>query len=411
MYNWVFYVIVLFVVGEYLFSQWLSARNRRAASPVLPEELRGLYDEQKYADQQNYFKVNNRFSFITSSFSTLLILLMLALGGFGWLDMWASSLFETPVPATLFFFAVLFWANDLLSIPFDWYDTFVIEERFGFNKTTRKTFVTDQLKSWMFAIVIGGILLSAIVALYQWLGTSFWWVACIVMVAFSVLMNMFYSEWIVPLFNKQTPLEKGELRDAIETFANRAGFKLKNIYVIDGSKRSTKANAYFSGLGPKKRIVLYDTLIADLNTDEIVAVLAHEIGHYKHRHTWQMLMASVANTVLTFFLLSLVLESPVLAQAMGGTGPSFPLALIAFGLLYTPLELLIGIAINALSRRNEYQADAFAASFGLSDALIGGLKKLSVKSLSNLTPDSLYVKIYYSHPTLLQRMAALQKYK
>ena len=411
MYNWVFYVIVLFVVGEYLFSQWLAARNRRAASPVLPEVLHGLYDEHKYADQQNYFKVNNRFSFITSSFSTLLILLMLALGGFGWLDMWASSLFETLIASTLFFFAVLFLANDLLSIPFDWYDTFVIEERFGFNKTTRKTFVTDRLKSWMFGIVIGGILLAAIVALYQWLGTSFWWVACIVVVAFSVLMNMFYSEWIVPLFNKQTPLEKGELRDAIETFADRAGFKLKNIYVIDGSRRSTKANAYFSGLGPKKRIVLYDTLIADLDTEEIVAVLAHEIGHYKHRHTWQMLTASVANTVLTFFLLSLVLESQVLAKAMGGTSPSFPLALVAFGLLYTPLGLLTGIGINALSRRNEYQADAFAASFGLSDALIGGLKKLSVKSLSNLTPDSLYVKIYYSHPTLLQRMAALQKYK
>lgn len=224
-------------------------------------------------------------------------------------------------------------------------------------------------------------------------------------------MNMFYSEWIVPLFNKQTPLEEGELRNAIEKFANRAGFKLNNIYVIDGSKRSTKANAYFSGLGPKKRIVLYDTLIDDLSTEEIVAVLAHEIGHYKHKHTWQMMGVSVMNTVLMFFLLSLVLDSSVLAEAMGGSTPSFPLALVAFGLLYTPLELLTGIGINALSRRNEYQADAFAASFGLANALIGGLKKLSVKSLSNLTPDSLYVKVYYSHPTLLQRMAALQKYK
>ena len=233
----------------------------------------------------------------------------------------------------------------------------------------------------MAVIVIGGLLLAAILWLYLWLGTSFWWVACIVVVAFSMLMNMFYSEWIVPLFNKQTPLEEGELRNAIEKFANRAGFKLNNIYVIDGSKRSTKANAYFSGLGPKKRIVLYDTLIDDLSTEEIVAVLAHEIGH------------------------------SVLAEAMGGSTPSFPLALVAFGLLYTPLELLTGIGINALSRRNEYQADAFAASFGLANALIGGLKKLSVKSLSNLTPDSLYVKVYYSHPTLLQRMAALQKYK
>lgn len=409
MYNWVFYIILIFVVGEYLFSQWLALRNRRAASPVLPEALRGLYDEKKYADQQNYFRVNNRFGFVTSTYGTVLVLLMLVLGGFGWLDMWISSSFESLVPVVLIFFAVLFLANDLLTIPFDWYDTFVIEERFGFNKTTRKTFVADKLKSWLFGAVVGGLLLAAIVWLYEWLGTSFWWVACLVVVAFSVLMNMFYSEWIVPLFNKQTPLPEGELRDAIEKFAGRAGFKLNNIYVIDGSKRSTKANAYFSGLGPKKRIVLYDTLISDLDTEEIVAVLAHEIGHYKHRHTWQMLALSVANTFLTFYLLSLVLESPVLAEAMGGTEPSFPLALIAFGLLYAPLGLLTGIGINALSRRNEYQADAFAASFGLANALIGGLKKLSVKSLSNLTPDSLYVKVYYSHPTLLQRMAALQK--
>ena len=411
MYNWVFYIIVFFVVGEYIFSQWLALRNRRAASPVLPEMLRGLYDERKYADQQNYFKVNNRFGLITSTYTTLLVLLMLFLGGFGWLDTWAFSLFEKLVPATLFFFFVLFLVNDLLTIPFDWYDTFVIEDRFGFNQTTRKTFVADKLKSWLFGIVIGGLLFAAILWLYLWLGTSFWWVACIVVVAFSMLMNMFYSEWIVPLFNKQTPLEEGELRNAIEKFANRAGFKLNNIYVIDGSKRSTKANAYFSGLGPKKRIVLYDTLIDDLSTEEIVAVLAHEIGHYKHKHTWQMMGVSVMNTVLMFFLLSLVLDSSVLAEAMGGSTPSFPLALVAFGLLYTPLELLTGIGINALSRRNEYQADAFAASFGLANALIGGLKKLSVKSLSNLTPDSLYVKVYYSHPTLLQRMAALQKYK
>ena len=295
MYNWVFYIIVLFVVGEYIFSQWLASRNRRAASPVLPEMLRGLYDERKYADQQNYFKVNNRFGLITSTYTTLLVLLMLFLGGFGWLDTWAFSLFEKLIPATLFFFFVLFLVNDLLTIPFDWYDTFVIEDRFGFNKTTRKTFVADKLKSWLFGIVIGGLLLAAILWLYLWLGTSFWWVACIVVVAFSMLMNMFYSEWIVPLFNKQTPLEEGELRNAIEKFANRAGFKLNNIYVIDGSKRSTKANAYFSGLGPKKRIVLYDTLIDDLSTEEIVAVLAHEIGHYKHKHTLQMLLLSVVN--------------------------------------------------------------------------------------------------------------------
>ena len=250
MYNWVFYIIVFFVVGEYIFFPMVGIEKRRAASPVLAGNVAGLYDERKYADQQNYFKVNNRFGLITSTYTTLLVLLMLFLGGFGWLDTWAFSLFEKLIPATLFFFRS-FLVNDLLTIPFDWYDTFVIEDRFGFNKTIRKTFVADKLKSWLFGIVIGGLLLAAILWLYLWLGTSFWWVACIVVVAFSMLMNMFYSEWIVPLFNKQTPLEEGELRNAIEKFANRAGFKLNNIYVIDGSKRSTKANAYFSGLGPK----------------------------------------------------------------------------------------------------------------------------------------------------------------
>jgi STE24 endopeptidase len=237
----------------------------------------------------------------------------------------------------------------------------------------------------------------------------FWLVAWLVVSAFTLFMNMFYSEWIVPLFNKQTPLEEGELRTAIEDFAQKAGFALTDIYVIDGSKRTTKANAYFSGLGAKKRIVLYDTLIKALTTQEIVAVLAHEIGHYKHKHTRTMLAVSMLSNLLMFALLGFFVSSPMLSEAMGGSQPSFHLGVMAFGILYSPISTVLGLLINSLSRRNEYQADAFAASFGLGQDLLSALKQLSYTALSNLQPHPAFVFVHYSHPTLLQRMNAIEK--
>ena len=411
-YNTIFYLILFFVVGEYAVQQGLSALNRRAALPALPLELNGLYDEEKYAEQQRYFAVNNRFGSITNTITTVVILILLFTGLFGWLDRWVQELASGSLLwSTLLFFGILFLANSLFSLPFEIYDTFVIESRFGFNKTTRATFIADELKSLMMSLILGGILLSVIVLLYEWLGNRFWLAACGVIVVFMLLLNMFYSQWIVPLFNKQTPLPEGELREAIEDFAKRAGFRLDNIFVIDGSRRSTKANAYFSGLGPRKRVVLYDTLIDELTTDEIVAVLAHEIGHYKHRHTLQMLGVSIVNVILMFYLFSWTLDNVQFAEALGGNRPSFALSLVAFSLLYTPVGLITGILINFLSRKNEYQADAFAGRFGCSEPLIRGLKKITVKALSNLTPHPLYVKVYYSHPTLLQRIAELHKIK
>jgi STE24 endopeptidase len=333
---------------------------------------------------------------------------MLMLGGFAFLDQQVSQLSENSILISLLFFAALGAGSEILSIPFSVYATFVIEERFGFNKTSVKTFILDKLKGWLLAIIIGGGLLSLIIWIYTVSGSWFWVIAWGVISGFMIFMSMFYSNLIVPLFNKQTPLQEGELRDAIETFSQKVGFKLKNIYVIDNSKRSTKANAYFTGLGAKKRIVLYDTLIEDHTTEELVAVLAHEIGHYKKKHTTSGLIISVLQTGLMLFILSLFISKPVLSQALGAEDASFHMGLIAFGILYSPLSLIIGLITNTVSRRNEYAADRFAGINYKASALIDALKKLSVNNLSNLRPHPAYVFFYYSHPPLLKRLAALR---
>jgi STE24 endopeptidase len=306
------------------------------------------------------------------------------------------------------FFGVLGFAADILSTPFSVYGTFVIEEKFGFNKTTIKTFILDKLKGYLLSAIIGGGLLMFI--LWAWLSTGNWfWVIVLGgMSAFMIFMAMFYTQLIVPLFNKQTPLEEGELRNAINDFANKAGFKLKNVFVIDGSRRSTKANAYFSGLGPKKRIVLYDTLMNDLEKDEIVAVLAHEVGHYKKKHVLKGMVMSIVQSALMIFLLSIAIGQPVLSQAIGAEEASFYMGLIAFGLLFSPISFITGIFSNMLSRKYEYQADHYAKNYGLGKKLIGSLIKLSVKNLSNLTPHPAYVFFHYSHPTLLQRKKVIE---
>jgi STE24 endopeptidase len=298
---------------------------------------------------------------------------------------------------------------DLLNTPFEIYDTFVIEEKFGFNKTTVRTFILDKIKGWLLSAIIGGGLMAVIIWFYLKTTDDFWLYAWALISAFSIFMSMFYSNLIVPLFNKQTPLEEGELRDEITEFSKKAGFRLKNIYVIDGSKRSTKANAYFTGLGYKKRIVLFDTLIQDLKKNEIVAVLAHEIGHYKKKHTLTGLIISFIHTGLILFVLSLFIGSPVLSEALGTGQPSFHIGLIAFGVLYSPISTILGLGMNEMSRRHEYQADRYAGERYEPGSLIAALKRLSGKNLSNLTPHPLYVFFHYSHPTLLQRIRALMK--
>ncbi|MBK5723012.1 M48 family metallopeptidase, partial [Dysgonomonas sp. Marseille-P4677] len=397
-------VIILIVILDFAWTQYLSYRNRKRMSPDIPPQLEGIYNKEEYAKQQDYQKVNSRFGLYTSLFSFVVMLIVLLLGAFGWLDELLRQYISNEIGLTLTFFGVIYIVNDIITLPLDYYATFVIEERFGFNKSTKVTFWLDQVKGLLLTVILGGAILALITWLYGTLGSYAWLYAWGAVTVFSLFMTLFYSNIIVPLFNKQTPLEAGELRDAIESFSKKAGFAINNIYVMDASKRSSKANAYFTGFGAKKRIVLFDTLINDLKTDEIVAVLAHEIGHYKKKHTLQGILISVCYTGVILFLLSLLLDNKDIAIALGGEEASFHLGLIAFSILFTPVSLIIGIFSSIHSRKNEYQADAYAAGFGLAESLISGLKKLSVKSLSNLNPDPLYVFFYYSHPTLLQRI-------
>ena len=298
--------------------------------------------------------------------------------------------------------------SEIIAIPLSYYSTFVIEDKFGFNKSTKKIFWSDKIKGILMSALLGGGILALIIWFYQLTGENFWIYAWILVALFSLLMNMFYAKLIVPLFNKQSPLEAGVLKTAIEKYAEKVGFTINNIFVIDGSKRSTKANAYFSGFGSQKRITLYDTLINDLETDEIVAVLAHEVGHYKRKHIVFNLISSILLTGLTLFVLSIFINSPLLSEALGVSIPSFHIGLIAFGILYSPISRITGLFMNLMSRKFEYQADNFAKDTFESKALIISLKKLSKNSLSNLTPHPAFVFAQYSHPTLLERIKNLE---
>ncbi len=405
--NTILIIIIAIIIFDFFFDRIMDYLNASLWSKSLPEELKGIYDEEKYRKSQEYSKVNMRFGILTGSLSFLFVLLMLILGGFGYLDEFVRQYTNHPVWMALLFFGILGFASDVLSTPFDLYGTFVIEEKFGFNRTTPKTYVLDKIKGWMLALLIGGGLLALFVWFYDVAGNLFWLYAWIVFSLFSIFMMMFYSTLIVPLFNKQKPLEEGELRTEIEAFAEKAGFKLDNIYVIDGSKRSSKANAYFSGLGPKKRIVLFDTLIKDHTTEELVAVLAHEIGHYKKKHTTKGMLLSLLTSGIMLYLLGLFINRPELSLALGGSEPSFHLGILAFGLLYAPVSMLLGILSNSISRKHEYEADAFAARKYSAQPLQDALKKLSVNHLSNLRPHPAYVFVHYSHPPLLKRLYRL----
>lgn len=403
------FIIVLIVILDFSWTQYLSYRNRKRMSPIIPGQLEGIYDEKAYKEQQAYQKVNSRFSIYTGSFSFAVMLIALLSGLFGWFDGILRQYLENEIILSLTFFGIIYIINEIITLPFSYYATFTIEESFGFNKSTKTTFWLDQLKSLFLTIIIGGLILTLIIWLYRTFGDKAWIYAWGAVTVFSLFMTLFYSNIIVPLFNKQTPLEEGNLRSSIEKFAKEADFGINNIYVMDASKRSTKANAYFTGFGAKKRIVLYDTLINDLDTDEIVAVLAHEVGHYKKKHTLQGMGISICYIGAILFLLSLFLDNTNIAIALGGKQASFHLGLIAFSILFSPISLALGTLSSIFSRKNEYQADAYAASYGLANPLISGLKKLSVMSLSNLNPDPWYVFFHYSHPTLLQRIKALNK--
>lgn len=403
-----FYCIIGIILLSFVLGQILDYLNARHFDDPIPQELNDVYDTETYRKSQDYKKANFKFSLFSGSFSLLLTLAFFFLKGFAYVDFLARQVSDNPIIIALIFFGIIMLGSDLLTTPFSYYHTFVIEERFGFNKSTPTLFFMDKLKGWGMMILVGGGLLALIIWFYAWAGSSFWIYAWAVFAIFSVVMNMFYSSLIVPLFNKQTPLAESSLRSKIENYARSVGFELDNIFIIDGSKRSTKANAYFSGFGSQKRITLYDTLVNDLEEEEIVGVLAHEVGHYKKKHIIINLFISILLTGFTFWLLSLFVSLPLFSQALGVDRATFHVGLIVFGILYTPISAITGFLMGLLSRKFEYQADDFAKNTYGSAPLISSLKKLTRNSLSNLTPHPLYVRLNYSHPTLLQRYRNLK---
>lgn len=402
-----YWLVIAIVLAEFVWSTVLTLLNIKASHGSVPDVLQGLYDEARYRKQQDYAMTNRKFSLVSDLVSTLVTLAIFAFGGFGLFDAAARTVSSHPVVQALVFWGIFYLLSWVISIPFDLYRTFVIEQRFGFNRTTPGLFAADAVKSLLMNMLIMGAVLALCAWIYTLAPRWFWLIAWGAVTLFSLFMQYFYSQLIVPLFNKQTPLPEGELRDAIEAFAARVDFRLDNIYVIDSSKRSSKSNAYFTGFGRKKRVVLYDTLMEQLSTAEIVGVLAHEIGHYKHRHIILSSLEGFATNLLMFWLFSLFIGSEELAAAAGCQAASFHVNLAVFSLIYTPLSLLLDIATNVISRRHERQADAFAAAHGLGHAEASALKKMSAKSLANLTPHPLVVFTEYSHPTLAERVRAL----
>ncbi len=405
----IFYCIIAILLIDFYIDTWLGYLNAKHYNDALPTDLLDVYDVDAYKKSQAYKQANYKFGKLSALFSLALTLVFLFFDGFQVLDTYMRSYTSNSILIALLFFGIIMIGSDLITTPFSYYHTFVIEEKFGFNKTSKKLFFLDKLKGWLLGALLGGSILSIIIWFYNNSGTNFWLYAWGIVTVFSVFMNMFYAKLIVPLFNKQSPLPEGSLRTKISNYASSVGFKIDNIFVIDGSKRSTKANAYFSGFGSQKRITLYDTLINDLTEDEIVAVLAHEVGHYKRKHIVYNLIISILITGFTLWLLSVFIVNPILSKALGVSTPSFHIGMVAFGLLYSPISQITGLFMNIISRKFEYQADNYAKQTHNAADLINALKKLSKNSLSNLTPHNWYVWYHYSHPSLLQRIVNLKK--
>ena len=403
----VFILLIVVIILNFLKDVFLDYLNSKNFDNKIPKIISDVYNSEKYLKSQEYKKSQYEFSKYSKIYSLIVVLCFFYFDGFLILDTFCRELFDNSILISLTFFGIIFFGNEVLSLPFSIFLTFVIEEKFGFNKTTIKTYISDRLKSWILTILFGGGILSFIIFQEQLIGENFWIVAWMFVTGITILLNGFYAQIIVPLFNTQSKLEDGELRTEIEKYSKKVGFNLSNIFVIDGSKRSSKANAYFSGFGKQKRVTLFDTLIDKLNKKQIVAVIAHEIGHYKKNHIIFNLFFSIIQTGIMLYILSLFIYMPVFSEALGIDNHSFHIGLITFSILFTPISEISSLIFNLFSRKFEYEADEFAKKTYDGKYLIEALKVLSKDSLSNLTPHPKYVWWHYSHPTLLQRVVRL----
>jgi STE24 endopeptidase len=405
----ILYLLLVIITFDFFLERVLSYLNRKSSKKPIPSELEGIYDEDQYAKSQAYQAEVSRFAIISSSISFLLMFSAIYFGWFGVLDDWIRTFSPLDMLSTLIFFGILFVISDFIGIPFSLYGTFVIEEKYGFNKTTIKTFILDKIKGYLLTIIIGGILLAVLIYMVNFMGLNFWLYFWAVIAGFMLLANMFYASLILPLFNKLKPLEDGGLKESIQEYSEKVKFPLKNIFVMDGSKRSSKGNAFFSGLGKKKKVVLFDTLIEKHTIEELTAVFAHEVGHFKKKHILFSTIFSIGLMGFMLYLFSLMVFNSEVSWALGGQTSSLHLNMLAFGILYSPISTIIGIIGNIISRKNEFEADNYAKTTYNAEPLIQGLKRMSSDHLSNLTPHPAFVFVHYSHPPLRERIRALNE--
>ena len=402
-------IILVIISLDYLFNLILGLLNYNSFDRSIPKNLKGIYDEKEYINSQAYNKSNFSFGLFTSTINFLILFCIFKFGLLGVLDSLLRNYSpENEISLSLLFFVFVFFINDIILIPFQLYKIFVIEEKFGFNKMNLQTFIVDKFKSYILVLILGGILLCILLILIMLYPSNFWIYFWIVISLFTVFINMFYTSLIVPLFNKLIPLESGELRNKISNYAKKVNFPLTNIFVINGSKRSSKANAYFSGLGRAKKIVLFDTLIKNHTDDELVSVLAHEVGHYKKNHVYLNLIISIIISGIMLFILSKFLFNSQVSYALGGSISFRHFEIFAFSIIYTPISTFLSILMNIKSRKNEFEADNYACKTFNKESLITALKKLSKDNLTNLTPHPFYVFINYSHPPLHTRIEAMK---
>jgi STE24 endopeptidase len=401
-------IVLVTIVFDLILKGLADYLNLKMLRPDLPEPFQNVYDPEQYRKSQEYLRVNTRFGWITATFNVVLILTFWFGKGFPWLDQWVRSWNLGPIVSGLIYIGILALLKAILAIPFSIYDTFVIEERFGFNKTTWSTFVLDLLKGLALAILLGTPLLAGIVAFFEYAGANAWWYCWIAVTLYMLVVQFIAPTWIMPLFNKFIPLEAGELRSAILSYARSIKFPLENVYVMDGSRRSSKSNAFFTGFGKHKRIALFDNLINQHSVKELVAVLAHEMGHFKKKHILLSIILGILQMGLMLFLLSLFISYQGLFDAFYMQHTSVYAGLIFFAMLYSPLDFFISLLMQLVSRKNETEADRFAVkTTNDSQSMIDALKKLSAHNLTNLTPHPFYVFLNYSHPPVLERIKAI----
>jgi STE24 endopeptidase len=405
----ILYTILIIISLDFILDSFLEFLNLKSFKPVLPALLEDFINKETYNKSIEYNKESSQFGLFTSSLSFGVTFILLYTGVFGAIDSWLRQFISQEIALSIVYFGFIYLISDILTIPFQIYSLFVIEEKYGFNKTTRKTFIKDKIKGYLLALFFGGAILFIFLWLAISLGQVFWIYFWVVIAFFMLLANMFYASLIVPIFNKLSPLQEGSLKEKIQHYSQKVNFPLKDIFVIDGSKRSSKSNAFFSGMGKKKKIVLYDTLINNHSEEELVAILAHEVGHYKKKHVLSSFIVSLLNIGIMLYFLSLILFSTSMSAALGADQMGIHLNIMAFGILYSPISKIIGLIMNMISRKNEFEADAFATITYNGNALQEALKKLSVNNLSNFMPHKWYVFFHYSHPPLMHRLNAINE--